>query len=108
MRSVIDAGVSVVIPTYNAALFIHGALNSVFAQSQPPDDCVVVDDASTDDTVGLVDRIRVESPVPIRIMRRSENAGGPALPLNAAIGLTSRELVAILEQDDVMAPSRIQ
>jgi glycosyltransferase involved in cell wall biosynthesis len=100
--------VALVIPTYNAVEFVAGALASVFAQSQLPREIVVVDDASTDGTPDVVEAIARHSPVPITVIRRTSNAGGPARPLNAAIASTTCELVAILEQDDVMAPRRLE
>ena len=50
-----DSGVriSVVIPAYNAARFLPRCLASVFAQTLKPDEVIVVDDGSTDDTAAL-------------------------------------------------------
>jgi glycosyltransferase involved in cell wall biosynthesis len=108
MTAVAGIDVALVIPTYNAVTFIGGALNSVFGQSHLPREIVVVDDASTDGTPDVVERLATDSPVPLRVIRRTTNAGGPAQPLNVAIQATSCELVAILEQDDVMAPRRLE
>ena len=43
-----DLEVSVLIPAYNAEPFLQQALASVFAQSHPPREVIVVDDSSTD------------------------------------------------------------
>ena len=62
--------VTAAITAYNRAAYLPGALDSVFAQTRSPDEVLVVDDGSTDDTpdvlAGYGDRIRVV---------RQENAG---------------------------------
>ena len=49
-----QAPVSVVIPVHNGAELIAAALDSVFAQTRPPIEVIVVDDGSTDGTAGIV------------------------------------------------------
>ena len=50
------AGVSVVMPAYNAANYIAEALESIIAQdTRTPLETIVVDDGSTDGTLAIVD-----------------------------------------------------
>lgn len=98
---------SVVIPMHNAAQFIAGALESVRLQTVPPDEIVIVDDGSQDNSVEIVQRFAQTSPIPVKIIRRKTASGGPAVPLNVAIAAASGKYICVLEQDDLMRPDRI-
>ncbi len=98
---------SVVIPTYNGAPFIREALASVFAQTRLPDEVVVVDDCSPDDTVAVVEAVAATAPVPVRLIRRAKNSGGPALPTNVGVDAARGEWVATLDHDDTFAPTKL-
>ena len=99
--------VSAVIPTYNGAAFIGEALSSIFAQSRRPQEVIVVDDASCDDSPQIVTRIAREAPVATRLIRLAQNSGGPAHPLNVGVAAATSEIIVTLDQDDVMTPDRI-
>ena len=62
--------VSVVIPTYNSGPLLVEAVSSVLAQTAPPDEVIVVDDGSTDDTA---DRMAAFGPR-VKFIRK-ENGG---------------------------------
>ena len=100
--------VSVVVPTYNGEEYVDEALRSVFAQTRLPSEIIVVDDASTDRTVERVEASKATAPVPVRLFRLSQNSGGPAGPMNVGIEATRSPLIAVLDQDDVFLPQRIE
>ena len=100
--------VSVVMPTYNGAAFVAEALESVFRQTLQPSEVVIVDDCSVDDTRAVVEKMARTAPVPLRIIKLSENSGGPARPLNHGIAATTGELIAVLDQDDVFLPTKLE
>ncbi|MCM3874776.1 MAG: glycosyltransferase [Pyrinomonadaceae bacterium] len=102
-----NPSVSVVIPAYNGAAFIGGALSSVFSQNRKPDEVIVVDDGSRDQTSAIVNSIASEAPIPVRFRPLSRNSGGPSHPLNVGIQSAQGDLLIILEQDDLMRPNRI-
>lgn len=103
-----SSSISVVIATYNGAAFLGGALASVFAQTLAPCEIVVVDDASTDGTAALVEEMARTAPMPIRLIRLERNSGGPARPLNVGVTAAQGELIAVLDQDDVFVPEKLQ
>lgn len=98
--------VSVVIPTYNGAKYLAAAIESVFAQTRLPQELIVVDDCSTDDTLTVLQSLR--GPVPIRILQLERNSGGPVVPMTKGFEQSTSLLIATLDQDDRMLPDRIE
>src|SRR4051795_304134 len=66
--------VSVAMATYNGERFLPEMLDSLAAQTRPPDELVVRDDASEDDTVAILNAFARR--VPFRV---DVHAGGPRL-----------------------------
>ncbi|MEY3895099.1 MAG: hypothetical protein RLZZ214_618 [Verrucomicrobiota bacterium] len=93
--------ISVVIPTFNRAKVVSAAIESVFAQSHPAAEIIVVDDGSSDDTRQVLasygDRIRAIS---------QEN-GGLSAARNTGIRAATSEWVAFLDDDDAYVPERL-
>jgi glycosyltransferase involved in cell wall biosynthesis len=96
-----DHRVSVVIPARDVARYLGEAIDSVLEQSRPPDEVVVVDDGSLDETPALLagygDRIAV-----IRQPRL-----GNATAVNRGIAAVSGDLVAFLDADDLWTPDKL-
>jgi glycosyltransferase involved in cell wall biosynthesis len=94
--------VSVVIPTHNRADLLGEALDSALAQTVPPAEVIVLDDASTDDTPDLVARYGA----PVRYVRQ-ERAGQSAARNRGAAAATG-EYIAMLDSDDVWEPAKLE
>ncbi len=92
--------VSVIIPTYNRAVFLKEALESVLRQSYRPLEIIVVDDASQDPTPWQIVRYPV-------IYRRWGRRRGPAAARNRGLAIARGELVAFLDSDDLWLPQKI-
>ena len=97
--------ISVIIPTYNRALYLERAIGSVLAQRLACDELVVVDDGSTDGTTALVERLAAGSAVPIRLCRQ-QNLGAAAAR-NFGITRARGELLAFLDSDDWWLPNKL-
>lgn len=97
--------ISVIIPTYNRALHLVRAIESVLAQRRPCDELIVVDDGSTDETPVLVERLAAGSVVPIHLLRQ-ENRGASAAR-NLGIRRARGELIAFLDSDDWWLPNKL-
>lgn len=88
--------ISVIMPCYNAALYIEEAIASVLAQGDWVGELIVIDDASTDDSAKRV--LHLAHPK-IQLLRRTTN-GGIALARNQGIAASSNEYLAFLDADD--------
>lgn len=98
---------SIVIPAYRGARYLPSALDSVFTQTLPPGQVIVVDDCSGDDTADVARSISASSPIPMQVLSTSTNSGGPARPLNIGIAAARGEYISVLEQDDLYLPQRL-
>ena len=96
--------VAVVLPAWNVGPFIDDALASVAAQTRPADEVILVDDASSDDTVERArqwcDRL------PLRIIELDQNVGCGAAR-SVAIRAASADLIAPFDGDDVWLPNHL-
>ena len=99
--------VSIAMATLNGARYLEVQLHSIAAQSRTPDELVVCDDGSTDETVNLIERFARTAPFPIRIARNSERLGYKRNFIKAA-NLCRGELIAFCDQDDVWAQNKLQ
>jgi glycosyltransferase involved in cell wall biosynthesis len=96
--------ISVVVPSYNGAVFIRDAIGSILHQTVLPDEIIVVDDCSNDGTVIAVEELARTAAVPLHLLRMRRNSGGPARPINAGVEAATSDLIAVLEQDDRLMP----
>jgi glycosyltransferase involved in cell wall biosynthesis len=96
--------VSVIIPAYNYARFLPGAIQSVLDQTFRDFELIVVDDGSTDDTADVVSPYARRHGV---IYIRQENRGLSAAR-NTGIRHAGGELVAFLDPDDLWLPEKLQ
>lgn len=95
--------ISVIMPCYNAALYIEEAIASVLAQGDWVGELIVIDDASTDDSAKRV--LHLAHPK-IQLLRRTTN-GGIALARNQGIAASSSEYLAFLDADDWWPTQRL-
>jgi glycosyltransferase involved in cell wall biosynthesis len=105
-----DQCVSIVIPTFNRGDLLRRALLSVLEQTIPQWECIVVDDASTEDIGGAVARTAAHtSPLDTRIRierlaRRSGNTVARAIGCAQARG----KYIAVLDSDDWWHPQKLE
>jgi glycosyltransferase involved in cell wall biosynthesis len=96
---VTEPRVTVVVAAYNGERFLHETLESVFAQDFDSFEVVFVDDGSEDRTGEIAQTF------PVRYLRQ-ENQGLPAAR-NAGLALARGDLIAFLDDDDVLPPTKL-
>ena len=97
--------VSVITPAYNAARFLRDTIESVRAQTVTDWELLIVDDGSTDETVGIVQRY-AEADSRIRLLRQ-ENAG-PSAARNHGMRAARGAFFAFLDSDDQWLPQFLE
>lgn len=98
--------ISVALCTYNGAQFIQEQLDSLLAQKRRPDEIVVCDDGSTDQTLQILKQFQSVAPVRVEIHSNSGKLG-PAKNFEKAITLCQGDLIALCDQDDVWLPEKL-
>lgn len=93
--------VSVVIPSYNRASYLPQAVGSVLDQTRLPEEILVVDDGSTDNTAEVVSALRG----PVRYLHQSNRGAGAAR--NYGIREAKGDYVALLDTDDLWFPEKL-
>jgi len=96
--------ISVVIPTYNRAATVRGAITSVLQQSWTNIEVIVVDDCSSDDTVATVQNMQDPR---IKLIARDTN-GGPSVARNQGIAEAKGDWVAFQDSDDEWLPQKLE
>jgi glycosyltransferase involved in cell wall biosynthesis len=97
--------ISVVVPLYNHARYIEAALDSVLTQTSPADEIILIDDGSSDNGFELAERVLAK--VPNAKAYKQQNAGAHNT-INRAIGMCRGDYVAVLNSDDVFAPTKLE
>jgi glycosyltransferase involved in cell wall biosynthesis len=95
--------IAAVIPLFNGEAFIREALESVFAQTSPPDEIIVVDDGSTDNGMNIVSELAITRPVTLI----SKSNGGQSSARNMAVDRCRSSHIALLDQDDIWYPDHL-
>ena len=99
--------VSVVMPAYNVEKYIGQAFDSLISQTFTDWECCVVNDASTDGTLKIIEEYAVREPR-IRYKTLDKNTGAAKIPRDTAIAMSSSEWIVMLDADDTLAANVIE
>lgn len=98
--------ISVAMCTYNGAQYLEEQLYSILSQTRLPDELVVCDDKSEDNTVGLLEKFVSEASFPVRLVVNKLNLKSTK-NFEKAIGLCKGNIIVFSDQDDVWHPQKL-
>jgi glycosyltransferase involved in cell wall biosynthesis len=99
--------VSVIIPAYNAERWLERAVTSVLSgEFSTPDEVLIIDDASTDETASVAMRLAAEFSA-VRVISQSMN-GGITKARRSGLVAATNEWVAHLDADDYLSPGAVK
>jgi glycosyltransferase involved in cell wall biosynthesis/O-antigen/teichoic acid export membrane protein len=97
--------VSVVMPTFNRANYLDSSINSVLRQTHADFEFIIVDDGSTDGTSDLLERY-AKRDGRITVIRQPNS--GVAASRNCGARNAAFDLIAVMDDDDIMLPERLE
>ena len=98
--------VSVVMACYNGERYIKEQLDSIHRQTRRPQEVIIIDDASSDRTVEIVENFMKESTLHILFTRHTANQGY-IKTFYEAISLADGDIVFLCDQDDIWCENKI-
>ena len=98
--------VSVIMPCYNMEKYISDTIASVRRQTYPHWELLIVDDASTDQTINVINMF-VAQDERIKLLKNGQHLG-TAVSRNSAIQSAHGRFLAFLDADDIWYPNKTQ
>ncbi|TYA74121.1 glycosyltransferase family 2 protein [Seonamhaeicola marinus] len=98
--------VSIITPTFNSKDFIEHTIRSVIDQTYQNWELIIVDDASKDNTIEIINEFVSVYPN-IRLLQNKEN-NGAAISRNKAIEAAKGDYIAFLDADDLWKPEKLE
>ena len=98
--------VSIITPLYNSEEFIKKTVNSILSQTYTNWEVIVVDDASTDKSVAIIQEF-IKGDDRVKLLRLYNNVGA-AQARNRALELCGGRFVAFLDSDDIWHPKKLE
>ena len=99
--------VSVVMCAYNGQKFLHEQLSSIVKQTRRPNEIIICDDCSTDNSWAILKRFELLAPFAVRLRRNSSNIGVTA-NFESGLQMATGDIVFLCDQDDVWRSDKIE
>jgi len=89
---------SVLIPVYNHERYVEECIRSIWDQHFPQIEIIAIDDGSTDNSYSILERLKLESPIPMYIERQCNQ--GVVKTANKALKLSQGDYILCMASDD--------
>jgi glycosyltransferase involved in cell wall biosynthesis len=99
--------VSIALCTYNGEKFLKAQIDSYLRQTYLPDELIVCDDNSQDNTVALLEELKKTAPFHVSIFRNKSNLG-VIRNFEKAIEMCSGDIIFLSDQDDIWRNDKIE
>lgn len=99
--------ISIAMATYNGEQYVYEQLQSFAEQSILPNEVVISDDKSSDNTLEIINQFIEKAPFKIVLIQNEQNLGYTG-NFNAALMNTTGDVVFLSDQDDVWYPNKIE
>ena len=98
------AEVSIILPVYNSEKYIKNTINSVLNQTYKDWELIIIDDASTDNSLKIINEFKIDS---FRIIKNEMNLGA-ALSRNKGIKKANGRYIAFIDSDDLWNEDKLE
>lgn len=99
--------VSVAMTTYNGSKYVYEQLQSLLLQTRRVEEVIIVDDYSSDNTIGIVEEFLKVNKLKWKVYRNSENVGWRK-NFRKAIYLCTGDIIFLCDQDDIWDKNKIK
>ena len=99
--------ISIALATYNGEKYLQEQLDSFLMQTRLPNELVVSDDCSNDNTLNIINKFAESSPFPVRLYVNNKNLG-VTKNFESVIQKCLGDIVFLSDQDDIWMPNKIE
>lgn len=99
--------ISIALCTYNGAKYLEEQLESIALQTRVPDEMIICDDGSNDNTLELLRNFASRTSFPVKVSLNEKNLGSTK-NFEKAISLCTGDIIFLSDQDDVWYPNKLE
>ncbi len=96
--------VSVIVPNFNYARYLVDRIKTIVSQEYPIYELIILDDASGDRSVDIINEIAADLPIDCRVVLNEINSGNPFVQWLKGVELARGDYIWIAEADDLSEP----
>lgn len=96
---------TVVVPAFNHEAYVEECIESIWNQGADVAEIVALDDGSTDQTGAALESLKARSPLPMTVVRKTNE--GICRTLNRGLALVQTPFVSFLASDDMLLPGKL-